>query len=189
MSVPYNNLKKIVQTDEYVMINVEWMHWARIIRLDSKHRPDDIRSLSGDSIGRWEGDTLVVDTTNFIDMPGPAREKFHVVERFTPKGSDGLLYQFTVEDSDYTAPYSGEYLWPKTPDRLLRVRLPRRQLRDGQHPARRPVARAGGEEQEVGGVYRNQGIATNAFTMKAFARSTKNDPASVMSRNAFGEGP
>jgi hypothetical protein len=118
MSVPYNNLKKIVQTDDYVMINVEWMHWARIIRLDSKHRPDDIRSLSGDSIGRWEGDTLVVDTTNFIDMPGPAREKFHVVERFTPKGSDALLYQFTVEDSDYTAPYSGEYLWPKTPSKL-----------------------------------------------------------------------
>jgi hypothetical protein len=41
-----------------------------------------------------------------------------VVERFTPKGADGLLYQFTVEDSDYTAPYSGEFLWPRTPDRL-----------------------------------------------------------------------
>jgi hypothetical protein len=119
MSVPYNNLKKIVQTDDHVMIEVEWMHWARIIRLDSEHRPADIRSLSGDSIGWWEGDTLVVDTTNFIDLPGPAREKLHVVERFTPKGSDALLYQFTVEDSDYTAPYSGEFLWPKTPSRLF----------------------------------------------------------------------
>jgi hypothetical protein len=118
MSVPYNNLKRIVQTDDYVMINVEWMHWTRVIRLGSEHLPADMRSLSGDSIGRWDGDTLVVDTTNFIDMPGPAREKLHVVERFTPKGSDGLLYQFTVEDSDYTAPYSGEFLWPKTPDRL-----------------------------------------------------------------------
>jgi hypothetical protein len=95
------------------------MHWARVIRLDSEHLPGEVRSLSGDSIGRWEGDTLVVDTTNFIDLPGPAREKYHVVERFTPQGSGGLLYQFTVEDSDYTAPYSGEYLWPKTPDRLF----------------------------------------------------------------------
>jgi hypothetical protein len=118
ISVPYNNLKKIVQTDTHVTILVEWMHWARIIRLDSEHLPADIRSLSGDSIGRWEGDTLVVDTTNFIDLPGPARESYHVIERFTPKGSGALLYQFTVDDSDYTAPYSGEYLWPKTPDRL-----------------------------------------------------------------------
>jgi hypothetical protein len=119
MSVPYNNLKRIVQTDDHVMINVEWMHWTRVIRLNSKHLPAEMKSLSGDSIGWWEGDTLVVDTTNFIDMPGPAREKFHVVERFTPKGKDGLLYQFTVEDSDYTAPYSGEFLWPRTPDRLF----------------------------------------------------------------------
>jgi hypothetical protein len=118
ISVPYNNLKKIVQTDDYVMIDVEWMHWARIIRLDSEHRPPDILSLSGDSIGRWEGDTLVVDTTNFRDMPGPQRQTYHVVERFTPKGSDGLLYQFTVNDSDYTASYSGEYLWPRTPGRV-----------------------------------------------------------------------
>jgi hypothetical protein len=117
MSVPYNNLKTIVQTDTHVAILVEWMHWTRIIRIDSEHRPASYRSLSGDSIGRWDGDTLVVDTTNFIDLPGPAREKLHVVERFTPK-PDGLLYQFTVEDSDYTAPYSGEYLWPKTTDRL-----------------------------------------------------------------------
>ena len=117
MSVPYNNLKRIVQTDDYVMINVEWMHWTRVIRMDDEHLPADIQSLSGDSIGRWDGDTLVVDTTNFRDMPGPQREKLHVVERFTPK-PDGLLYQFTVEDSDYVAPYSGEFFWPKTPHRL-----------------------------------------------------------------------
>jgi len=112
-------LKTIVQTDTHVAILVEWMHWTRIIRLNAEHHPPEVRSLSGDSIGRWEGDTLVVDTTNFIDLPGPARESLHVVERFTPKGEDGLLYQFTVNDSDYTAPYSGEYIWPKTPDRLF----------------------------------------------------------------------
>jgi hypothetical protein len=118
ISVPYNNLKKIVQTDTHVAILVEWMHWARTIRLNSEHLPADARSLDGDSIGWWEGDTLVVDTTNFIDLPGPARETYHVVERFTPKGSGALLYSFTVNDSDYTAPYSGEYLWPKTPHRV-----------------------------------------------------------------------
>jgi hypothetical protein len=119
MSVPYNNLKTIVQTDTHVAINVEWMHWTRVIRLNAKHNPPEMRSLSGDSIGWWEGDTLVVDTTNFIDLPGPPRERLHVVERFTPKGPDQLLYQFTVDDSDYVAPYSGEYIWPKTSGRLF----------------------------------------------------------------------
>ena len=61
----YNNLKTIVQTDDFVVILVEWMHEARIVRLDSEHLPPEIRSLSGDSIGWWEDDTLVVDTTNF----------------------------------------------------------------------------------------------------------------------------
>ena len=119
MSVPYNNLKRIVQTDDYVMILIEWMHWTRVIRMDTKHLPAEILSLSGDSIGRWDGDTLVVDTTNFLDMPGPAAREAPRGRALHAQGPDGLLYQFTVEDSDYTAPYSGEFLWPKTPDRLF----------------------------------------------------------------------
>jgi hypothetical protein len=68
----YNNLKTIVQTDRYVAILVEWMHYTRIIRLGAggvrpDHAPPDLRSRAGDSIGWWEDDTLVVDTTNFLE--------------------------------------------------------------------------------------------------------------------------
>jgi len=114
----YNNLKTIVQTDDFVVILVEWMHEARIVRLDSEHRPPEIRSLSGDSIGWWEGDTLVVDTTNFhrITAAGVADERagHHVVERFALAGPDALLYEFTVDDPEYTTPYSGSFPWPRT---------------------------------------------------------------------------
>jgi len=113
--LPYNNLQTIVQSASHVMIHVEWMHWARIIRLDSEHAPADMRSLAGDSIAWWEEDTLVVETTNFLDSPGvPKKDGFRVVERFSPIDEGALLYQFTVEDPDYTAPYSGELVWPKT---------------------------------------------------------------------------
>jgi len=112
--LPYNNLKTIVQTDDHFMINIEWMHWTRVVRMDSEHLPAEIRSLSGDSIGWWEGDTLVVETTNFLALPHVPRDGYRVVERFTPVSAEGLLYQFTVEDPDYEAAYSGELLWPRT---------------------------------------------------------------------------
>ena len=114
MPVVYNNIKTIVQTEDHVMILIEWMHWARIIRLNSEHLPEDMRSLSGDSIGWWEGDTLVVDTTNFLADPGVPREGLRVVERFSPLDANRLLYRFTVHDPDYATPYTGEYPWPKT---------------------------------------------------------------------------
>lgn len=117
-SVLYNNLKTIRQTDDHVMILVEWMHWARIIRLNSEHPPDDIRSLGGDSIGWWEGDTLVVETTNFLDTPNEPREGLRITERFTRKNQNELLYEFTVNDPDYVAPYSGQQMWPQTEDKL-----------------------------------------------------------------------
>jgi hypothetical protein len=112
--LPYNNLKTIVQTDSHVMLNIEWMHWARVIRMDAEHLPADIRSLGGDSIGWWEGDTLVVETTNFLALPSQPKDGLRVLERFSAIGDEGLLYQFTVEDPDYSGPYSGELLWPKT---------------------------------------------------------------------------
>ena len=112
--LPYNNLKTIVQTDSHVMINIEWMHWTRVVRIDSEHLPANVRSLSGDSIGWWEDDTLVVETTNFLASPNVPKEGLRVVERFSPVSNEGLLYQFTVEDSDYEATYGGELLWPKT---------------------------------------------------------------------------
>lgn len=119
LPVLYNNLKRIVQTPDTVMILVEMVHDARIIRLNSQHLPADIRQWMGDSIGWWEGDTLVVDTTNFNDYPGffRATRDLHVVERFTRIDEDTLLYNFTVEDPNiWTEPWSGEYSWPATTD-------------------------------------------------------------------------
>jgi hypothetical protein len=128
----YNNVKTIVQTDSHVAILVEWMHWTRIIRLGvgsskPEHAPPEIRSRAGDSIGWWEGDTLVVDTSNFLEEdwaaatlygePSPPADQ-HVVERFTRIDRDTLLYRFTVSSGDWEAPYSGEYTWPLTRDKL-----------------------------------------------------------------------
>ena len=110
----YNNLKTITQTEDHVVILVEWMHWAKVVRLDAEHVPAEVRSLGGDSIGWWEGDTLVVETTNFLDRPGVPREGLKVLERFTRQVGGDLLYEFTVHDPDYTAPYGGEFLWPRT---------------------------------------------------------------------------
>ena len=121
LPVLYNNLKRIVQTDDYVTILVEMNHDARIIRMNQAHNPPEIRSWLGDSVGHWEGDTLVVDTTNFTDTPAlaGASRNLHVVERFTRLGPDALRYQFTVDDpSVWTASWGGEYLWPTTDDRV-----------------------------------------------------------------------
>ena len=121
LPVLYNNLKRIVQTDDYVVIHVEMVHDARIVRMNQEHAPPHIRSWLGDSVGHWEGDTLVVDTTNFNGTPalGGASRNLHVVERFTRIGPDALLYQFTVDDPTvWTAPWSGEYVWPATSDRV-----------------------------------------------------------------------
>ena len=116
-SLPYNNLKTIVQTDDYVTIMVEWMHWARIIRLDSEHLPAEMRSLGGDSIGWWDGDTLVVETTNFLESPGVPKDGLRILEYFSPIDADTLRYKFTVNDPDYDAPYTGELVWPRSPQR------------------------------------------------------------------------
>ena len=119
LPVVYNNIKTIVQTDDHVMILIEWMHWARLVRLNAEHLPDDMHSLGGDSIGWWEGDTLVVDTTNFFASPGVPREGYRVVERFSPLTKDSLLYRFTVHDPSRVAPYTGEMPWPKTASKMF----------------------------------------------------------------------
>ena len=118
-SLPYNNVKTIVQTDSHVVIYVEWMHWSRVVRLvadeqSAEHHPSDFGSYGGDSVGWWEGDTLVVDTTNFLDWPGVPREGLRIVERFTPAGDGGLVYRFTVNDPEFVSSYTGEMLWPRT---------------------------------------------------------------------------
>jgi len=110
----YNNLKQIVQTPTTIMILVEMVHDVRIIRMNATHLPPTVRKWMGDSIGRWEGDTLVVDTTNFTDKTRfeGATEALHVIERFTPVEGGNLLYRFTVEDPNtWERPWVGEYTW------------------------------------------------------------------------------
>jgi hypothetical protein len=121
MPALYNNLKRIVQTDDHVTIVAEQIHDARIIRLDAEHGPPAMRKWMGDSVGHWEGDTLVVDTLGFKTAPTglDISEDLHVVERFTRIDAETLLYQFTVNDPRYVAPWSGELVWPATDEKLF----------------------------------------------------------------------
>ena len=121
LPVMYNNLKQIVQTKDHVMILNEMVHDARVIRLNSQHEPPEIRRWLGDSIGHWEGDTLVIDTTNFNDQPalGSADRNLHVIERFTRVDAKTLRYKFTVDDPTvWTKPWTGEIVWPATDARM-----------------------------------------------------------------------
>ncbi|HUP23075.1 MAG TPA: hypothetical protein VNB06_09045 [Thermoanaerobaculia bacterium] len=114
----YNNVKRIVQTKDRVMLLNEMVHDVRVIRIDSEHAPPEMTFWFGDSIGRWEGDTLVVETTNFRHQPGAfggTTSTLKVTERFTRKDADSLHYEFTVEDpSRWTAPWTGDFTWPVT---------------------------------------------------------------------------
>ena len=107
----YNSNLQIVQGPGYVAIEVEEIHDVRIIPLDGRpHLPKNIHQWMGDSVGHWEGNTLVVDTTNFSDLnPFPGAQNLHVIERITRADEDTILYEFTVEDPGmWTKPWSGE---------------------------------------------------------------------------------
>ena len=117
----YNNLHQIVQTRDTVLILTEMVHDVRTIRIGGEHLPKTVRKWLGDSVGHWEGDTLVVDTTNFTDKTRyrGSSPDLHIVERFTRVDSDTLRYRFTVEDpSTWTAPWTAEYSWPITTEGL-----------------------------------------------------------------------
>jgi len=115
----YNSNYQIVQTDDAVVVQSEMIHEARIIRLDRRsHQPSNVRQWLGDSLGHWEGATLVVDTTNFNDAGGFYGDaggmygwdrNMHVVERFSLLDANTILYRFEVEDpTAYTQPWKGE---------------------------------------------------------------------------------
>jgi hypothetical protein len=113
----YNNLKQIVQTHDTIMILNEMVHDARIIRIGGSHPPSYIKKWMGDSIGRWEGDTLVVETTNFTNKTQfrGSGENLKVIERFTRTDDNTILYRFTVEDpTTWDRPWTGEYTWLTT---------------------------------------------------------------------------
>jgi hypothetical protein len=101
MPANYSSNYQIVQSPGSIAIVVEMIHDPRIIPLDGRpHIGKTIRQMVGDSRGRWEGDTLVVDTTNFTDRTNfrGSGENLHIVERFTRVDEDTLLYHFTVDD-------------------------------------------------------------------------------------------
>jgi len=107
----YNNTYQIVQSKDEVAIDVEMVHDIRHIRLSDKHGPSQIKLWMGDSIGHWEGDTLVVETVNMRPEQGlrGGSPNQKVTERFTRIGPNKLKYAFTVEDpSTYVEPFSGE---------------------------------------------------------------------------------
>ena len=117
----YNNYKRIVQTPTHVVILVEMVHDARVIRMDAEHDPAGHTKWLGDAIGWWENDTLVVDTTNFRDTTGlyGGDENLHLVERFTKQENGDLLYNFTVDDpTAWTAPWSGEFVWKSSESKV-----------------------------------------------------------------------
>lgn len=119
----YNNFKRIIQTEEHVMILIEMVHDARVVRMNGEHPPKSVQKWLGDSVGRWEGDTLVVDTTNFVPASRQARggsADMRVTEHFTPQADGNLLYSFTVDDpSVWSTPWSGEYVWRGSDEKVF----------------------------------------------------------------------
>ena len=113
LNANYNSNQHIVQGPGYVMILVEEAHDARVIPLDGRGPPPDaIREWMGSSRGRWEGETLVIETTNFNGknpFRGRSSDQMRVTERFTRVSEDEIRYQFTVEDkATWDTPWSGE---------------------------------------------------------------------------------
>jgi hypothetical protein len=122
----YNSNYQIVQTRDTVVVYAEMIHDARIIHLDGRpHLPPSIRRWMGDSVGRWTGGTLVVDTTNFSDgtgFYGDAGGNFawdrnlHLIERFSLFDADTLLYAFEIDDpTAFTRPWKGELTMARSP--------------------------------------------------------------------------
>ena len=159
----YNNFVRLLQTPGYVVILTEMVNDARLIPLDGRPSlPSQIRQWKGDSRGRWEGDTLVVETRNFMDLgtahPAPNTalleglgEHFHLVERFERFDADTLLYRFTI--SDPTAFYEAlERRDDDDEDRghAVRVCVSRGQLQPAQHPRRRSGRRTRRPGREAG---------------------------------------
>jgi hypothetical protein len=111
LPVLYNDNYQIVQTPDAIMIMTEMIHDVRIIRMNATHAPADVRQWFGDSIGHWEGDTLVVETTNFNDQTrfrGSTKD-LKVTERFTRDNANTVVYKATIEDPNtWTRPWTLE---------------------------------------------------------------------------------
>ena len=110
MPSAYNNYVQLIQGPDQVVIYNEMVHDARIVPMNgSAHLSDSIRQWTGDSRGRWDGDTLVVETTNFIDMTSFSgwTDQLRLTERFTRVDADTLHYEFTIDDpSTFVQPWT-----------------------------------------------------------------------------------
>lgn len=122
---PYGPLEtnyEIVQNRDFVAIYIDHNHERRIIPLDGRpHLPSNVRQWFGDPRGHWEGDTLVVDSTNFTNTTKfrGADENLHLIERFRRTGRDELMYTFTVDDpTAFTKPWTGQYPFRASQDTL-----------------------------------------------------------------------
>ena len=126
----YNSNYQIIQTGREVMMNIEMVHDTRIIRLDRQsHLSPSVRLWLGDSVGHWEGSTLVVDTTNFNDGGGffgdaggmfGSDRNLHIVERFSLLDADTIQYRFEVDDATaFTRPWKGELTWTRSAGRIF----------------------------------------------------------------------
>jgi len=119
----YNNNMQLVQTRDRVLILNEMIHSARLVDMTGRpHHPSNMRFLTGDAIGRWDGDTLVVDTTNFAIEGGfrGASQNLHLIEHFTREGPDALRYEFTVDDPQtWTQKWSASIPMVKTEERIF----------------------------------------------------------------------
>ena len=120
---PYNNNYQILQSPGNVTILVEMIHDARIIPTDGRpHLPSTVRQWMGDARGHWEGDTLVVETSNYTNKTNfrGASENMHLVERFTRTDAMTIMYEFTVNDpSSFTKPWTAQIPMKKTTQPLL----------------------------------------------------------------------
>ena len=128
LPIIYNNDFQIFQSPGFVVINPEMIHSARIIPIDGPldkpgqkhpHLGKNLRQWLGDSRGHWEGDTLVVETTNFrpddgVVFMGADPETFRITERFTRVDATSLNYEFTIEDPHtWTRPWTARIPWSK----------------------------------------------------------------------------
>jgi hypothetical protein len=122
LSGPYNNYVQLLQTRDHVVIFNEMVHDVRVVPLDGRpHLPAAVRTWKGDPRGRWEGDTLVVESTNFSGKTNVrgSGEGLRLVERFTRTGGNTLLYEFTVHDpASFAKPWTAALPMAKTNDQI-----------------------------------------------------------------------
>jgi len=119
----YNNNYEFVQTEDYIVLRSEMISHARIIPINSEHKMAALAPMFGESVAHWDGDTLVVETTNFSPMQEEAAisltSSAQVVERFTRVSEEQIVYEFTVDDPEYySQPWHGELSFLSTPSKV-----------------------------------------------------------------------